>query len=353
MRSRKAFFTALTLMIAVGLVAAYAEAAPAAQGRKQEVKPPAPKGGLPKEIAAVIQEGLATRQGRQDIPLSFFKQIILPAQGNNLYPVFFFKAKNGDLGYAPSATGAGEMEASINVFTQFFQTEENGATRPVYSTKALAVLKTPAEGYSAEKEDWYSLALALPPSKYTLALVLATPDMKKMSVAYTDVTLPGQQTIETTLLPSDPVIVTAVEQVTPDDRVTIHRGRFNWGGLQVAANMGGEIASGQDLDILFFIIGAAPKDPTAARPTNDIEVNYEVRNTAGQPAIRWSPQTYESFYVSQQLPLVQTLQTSDEKGNVISTRKQPLAAGKYELFCQITDKVSGKKAEVKVPFEVK
>jgi len=33
----------------------------------------------------------------------------------------------------------------------------------------------------------------MPAGKYTLAMVLATPDMKKMSVAYSDVDLPGSE----------------------------------------------------------------------------------------------------------------------------------------------------------------
>ncbi len=129
MKASRTIAAALALIVTVGVLAVSAQAAPGIQGKKQEAKPPAKASSMPKEIVALIQEGLATRQGRQDIPFSFFKQIVLPAQGQNLYPVFFFKAKNGDLGYAPSATGSGEMEATVNVFFQFFQETDDRNAR--------------------------------------------------------------------------------------------------------------------------------------------------------------------------------------------------------------------------------
>ncbi len=329
-----------------------AQTAAGIQGKKQEAKPPA-KAGMPKEVAALIQEGLATRQGRQDMPFALFKNLVLPAQNNNLYPVFFFKAKNGDLGYAPSASGSGEMETTLNAFFQFFLHDATGALKPHWGGKPLAVLKTGGEGYNPEAEDWYSFGLTMPAGTYTLALVLASPDMKKMSVGYTDVTLPGPESLQGTVWPTDPVIVKSMEQVEPDQRPTIHRGSYLWGALQVVANVSGETALGENLEVLFFVLGAAAKDPTAPRPVNDLEVNFEVQSADGKPAIKWAPQAFESFFINQPLPLLQTLQTTDEKGAVIKTEKKPLPAGKYQLVCQITDKVAGTKAETKAAFEVK
>ena len=62
--------------------------------------------------------------------------------------------------------------------------------------------------------------MTLPPGKYTMALVLGTPDMKKLSVAYTDVTLPGPDAYETTLWPTDPIIIMTMDQVDQDQRPT-------------------------------------------------------------------------------------------------------------------------------------
>lgn len=350
MKTPRTIAAGLALLFVVSLLAVSTQAASGIQDKKQEAKPPA-RASMPKEVAALIQEGLAARQGRQDIPFSFFKQLVLPAQGSNLYPVFFFKAKNGDLGYVPSASGSGEMETTLNVFFQFFQPGDAGAFEPFWGGKSLTVLKSDGAGYDAEKEDWYSFGLAMPSGKYTLALVLATPDMKKMSVGYCDIALSGPETFQSSLWPTEPVIVKSMEQVEPDQRPTVHRGSYLWGALKVVANMAGGIASGENLEVLFFVLGAAIKDPTAERPVIELEVNFEVQGEDGKPARNWPPQAYEVYLINQQFPLDQTLQIKDDKGERVE--KKPLPAGKYMLLAQITDKVAGTKADTKVAFEVK
>ena len=350
MKALKTITAGLTLLFVMSLLAVSTQAAAGIQDKKQEAKPPA-KASMPKEVAALIQEGLAARQGRQDIPFSFFKQLVLPAQGSNLYPIFFFKAKNGDLGYVPSASGSGEMETTINVFFQFFQPGDAGAFKPFWFGKNLLVLKSDGAGYDAEKEDWYSIGLAMPSGKYTLAMVLATPDMKKTSVAYCDVSLPAAETNQAALWLTEPLIVKTLEQVESDQRLTIHRGYLVWGAMKVVANMTGGIASGENLEVLFFVLGAAVKDPAAVRPVNDLEVNFEVQGEDGKAAIKWAPAAFEAYLVNQQLPLVQTLQIKDDKGE--RTEKRPLSAGKYVLLANVTDKVSGLKGQTKVGFEVK
>jgi hypothetical protein len=350
MKAFRTIATGLALLSVIGMLSVSAQAAPGIQDKKQEVKPPA-KASMPKEVSALIQEGLAARQGRQDIPFSIFKQLVLPAQGVNLYPVFFFKAKNGDLGYVPSASGSGEMETTLNVFFQFFQPGEAGAFKPFWGGKSLAVLKSDGAGYDAEKEDWYSFGLAMPSGKYTLAMVLTTPDMKKMSVGYCDIALPGPEIFQSSLWPTEPVIVKSLDQVEPDQRPMVHRGYFTWGAIRVVSSLAGEIKAGDNLEIFFFVLGAGVKDPAAQRPVNDLEVNFEIQGQDGKTAIKWAPQAYEAYFINQPLPLVQTLQIKDDKGERVE--KKPLPAGKYTLLAQITDKVTGTKADTKVAFEVK
>lgn len=353
MKASRTIATVLALIVMVGVVAVSAQAAPGIQNKKQEAKAPAKASSMPKEIAALIQEGLVTRQGRQDIPFSFFKQIVLPAQEQNLYPIFFFKAKNGDLGYAPSATGSGEMEATVNVFFQFLQETPTGTLAPMISGRAPSVLKTDGASYSPDNEDWYSFGMTLPAGKFTLAMVLSSPDMKKMSVAYTDVMLPGSETYATTLWPTDPVIVTTMDQVEPDQRPTVHRAYFTWGAIKVVPNIRGDVSPGENLEVFFFVLGGTYKDPAAERPVNDFEVNFEVQYPDGKPAIKWAPQPYEAYFINQPLPLVQTLQKMNEKGEVLSTDKKPLDPGKYGLAISVTDKVTGKKADTKMDFSVR
>ena len=115
--------------------------------------------------------------------------------------------------------------------------------------------------------------------------------------------------------------------------------------------MAGEIKVGDNLEIFFFVLGAGVKDPAAQRPVNDLEVNFEVQGEDGKAAIKWAPQAYEVYFINQPLPLIQTLQIKDDKGERVE--KKPLPAGKYTLLAQITDKVAGTKADTKVAFEVK
>lgn len=351
MKASRTIAAALAVFVVVGALAVTAQAAPGPQ--KSKTPPKATKASMPKEVEAVIQEGLATRQGRQDIPFGIFRTLILPAQQDNLYPVWFFKVKNGDLGFAPAASGTGEMEATVNAFFEFFQPDAAGALKPKFGGKAQALLKTDGAGYAPDKEDWYSFGLALPHGQYTMALVLASPDMKKLGVSYSDITLPGADATASALVPTDPVIVIAMDQVEPDQRPTIHRGCFTWGAAKVVTNAAYEVGSGENLEILFFVLGAQVKDPAAERPALDLEVNFEVQSEDGKPAIKWAPQSYEIYLVNQPLPLFQTLQTMDEKGTVTKTDKKPLPAGKYILAVNVLDKVSGKKGETKMAFSVK
>ena len=354
MKASRTIAATLALLVVIGVVAMPIQAAPGPQSKKAEPKAQA-KSSMPKEIEAVIQEGLVARQGRQDMPFSIFKTLVYPAQGDNLYPIIFFKAKNSDLGYAPSLTGSGAMETTLNAFFEFFQADATGAMKSKLGGKTQALLTTDGAGYVPAKEDWYSFGLALPPGKYTMALVLSTPDMKKLSVAYTDLNLPGPDVLATALVPSEPIIVTSFEQIEPEQRLTVHRGFFTWGAAKVAINVDGEVglASGDFMEVLLFVLGAGNKDASSGQPLKDLEVTFQYLTQDGSPSYNWPPKPYESFLVTQPLPLFQNLQKMDEKGTVLSTEKKPLDAGKYVLAITVLDKVSGNKGEVKMPFTVK
>ncbi len=338
-------------IIAFSVLAGSLEAAPAAQSKKAAAKAET-KSSMPKEVMALIQEGLVTRQGRQDIPFAIFKSLALPAQGSHLYPVFFFKAKNKDIGYVPSAAGSGDMESTLNVFFEFFEAAEGAAPKPMFGGRALAALRTDGAGYDPEKEDWYTLGLAVPPGKYTLALALTTPDMSKMSVAYHDIALPGPEVFQTALWPTKPGILVSLDQVDQDTRPTVHRGHFTWGSVRFVTNETGQISVGENLEVYFFVLGAAVKDPAAPRPANELEIYFEVHDEADEPAIKWTPLTAEAYFINQPLPLVQTLQHKEDD-KVVKEEKKALEAGKYALVIKIEDKVSGKKGEARMPFEIK
>jgi hypothetical protein len=58
---------------------------------------------IPPEVKTVIQEGMATREGRKDIPINIYESLFLPAQ-QNYQIIFFIHIKNaGVFGYAGRA----------------------------------------------------------------------------------------------------------------------------------------------------------------------------------------------------------------------------------------------------------
>jgi hypothetical protein len=383
MKASRFAAASLVLVLALSLFAGFAQSAPA---QKEEPKKPEPKQPpkeiLPKEIKAIIQEGLATRQGRHDIPFTIFRSLYLWVPGGSMYTVVFFKAKNADLGYgvpaapapapkgkpAPAAGPANVLETRLTVALEFFQADEKGTLKVVRDDGFSSVLQTESAGYDPNKEEWYSMWHALPYGKYTMAMLLApldpkkhAPDLKKVGVGYVDLTLPGPEATQNSIDTTSIIFTKSVEEITqPDKRPALHQGYFTYGRLKIAPILDNVLTADSNLqaELFFFVLGAKTKPApageaqAASQPIYDLEINYQVQKEDGSTIIRWNPQSYESFSVYQPLPLKRTLAIKDEKGNERREEKQ-IDPGKYSLVLQITDKVSGLKAEKKVPFEVK
>jgi hypothetical protein len=366
----------LALAFAASLVTGWAQTTPP---QKQEPAKPAPKQPqkeiLPKEIKAIIQEGLATRQGRHDIPFSIFKNLVFPVPGG-MNAIVFFKAKNADLGYAvpvasaptgknqpPAAAPTGVLEAHFAVALEYFQTDETGAQKVVREAGFPVTLQTDSAGYDPNKEDWYSLGYPLPYGKYTVALLLSpldpkkhTPDLKKVGVAYADLDLPGPETFQNAIDVTPLFFARTIEQMPAyEARPIIHRGVFTYSILKITPNIDNVVTAGENaqIEVFFFVLGAKPKPEPAgqaqpsSQPVNDLEINFEVHKEDGTPVIKWQTQSYPSSLIDQALPLKRTLKTGDK------TEVKGLEPGKYSLVLKITDKVSALTVEKKFPFEVK
>jgi len=68
---------------------------------------------IPKEIKAVLEEGLLTKQGRRDIPVSIFYNLFLPAR-ENLHAIIFLKIKNSGLGFSPVGAAVAPKTGKIS-----------------------------------------------------------------------------------------------------------------------------------------------------------------------------------------------------------------------------------------------
>jgi len=385
MKAPRIVVVALVIVIALSFITGFTQAAP---GQKQEARKPDTKQPqrevLPKEIKAAIQEGLATRQGRQDIPFTIFRSQILPVQGG-MHTVLFFRAKNSDFGYAapvpaapgaknqpaqPAAPAAGVLEARLALAIELFQPDGTGALKSGREYTVPMTLQTDAATYDPNKEEWYSVGLQLPFGKYTAAMVICpidpkkgTVDIKKIGISYYDVVLPGPETYAGALETTPVLLVRSMESMpTYEQRPTVHRGLFTYSVLQVVPNIDNVVTADDkgQIEAIFFILGAKPKEEPAQmqslptqqqaqpqQPKYEIEINYEVQKEDGSTAVKWQSQNYPSPLVDQTLPLKKTTKTGDK------TEVKDLEPGKYSLVLKILDKVSELKLEKKVPFEVK
>jgi len=378
MKAHRTVIPALIAAFVLSLIIVPAQSGPAQakDAKKTDQKQPE-KVRIPKEVKDVIALGLPTRQGRQDIPFAVFNNYFFPTQvRENMITVFFFRAKNADLGYvpapvppaAPAAAPAKDqaaaaapapaapaapapLQARLHVFMEVHKLE-NGAAGPVAQEVYVpATLTEDPATYDPEKVDWYSIWSILPGGDYVLALALASPDLKKIGVAYYDVKVPKIADFDNALGTTPIFLVKNMEQVQQAaSHSEVHKGYFAYSVLNLIPNLDGVTTPGQTIEIFYFIFGAKLKDP--ANPQSyDLEANYEVR-LADKSVLKWPAQTYQYPLISQPLPLVQTLKITDpEKGDRMESKN--LDPGTYDLVILVLDKVSGNKIEQKIPLVVK
>jgi len=368
MNAKRTVIAAIVTILIFGLFANFSQGAQDKnkdkdkQAVKQEEKV-----YIPPQVKTIMQEGMAARQGRQDIPFTIFKNFVFPA-AQNLHAVFLFKAKNSDLGYvsAPAAPAAqapaegeqaqaGEaqapaaapLQAKVMVFLQFLQMENGAPTKTVREIYVPALLQADSATYDPEAEEWYSTGYPLPAGDYLLAMALASPDLKKVGVGYFEFSLPNAASLQGALETTPIFFVKKMDQMqAPETRTAVHKGCFMYSVLQIVPNVESIVAPGESIEILYYIFGAKPND----QQKNDIEAAYEVKQ-GDKAAIKWAVQTYDFALVSQPLPLKQTVLIKNDQGEKQETRD--LQAGKYTLVIRIKDKIGGSTIEKILDFEVK
>jgi hypothetical protein len=318
---------------------------------------------IPKEVKADIQEDLASRQGRQDIPCTIFHSLFLPAR-ENFHVVFFLNIKNADLGFAPAAAAPAEMgtgqkgpqetpfqevpaelQADFNVFLQFNRLDKNGVPEVFREAYVPTTIKLPAS--EAEKEDVYSIGYPLPAGDYVVALAVTSLDLQKVGIAYHEFSLPDTSQFTKTLETTPIFFVKQIDQMeSPDPRTIFQRGCFTYAVLKVVPNLDRVFSAGENLDIFFFTFGAQAN----SSQQHEIEIDFEVKKEE-EMQIKFSPQTYTTPMISQPLPMKQTVKI--KKGEEERIEQRDLPAGSYTLVINMTDKVSQNTALKTIDFEVK
>jgi len=323
---------------------------------------------IPKEVKAVLQEGLASRQGRQDIPVSVGRHFFLPAQ-ENLYGVFYVKLKNSDLGFAPAVQPPAKpaaqpvdqppatppLQANFNIFVQFNKVDPAKGLQPFREIYMPTSLQEDPASYDPNKENLYSLGYPLPAGNYVLALAVTSLDLKKIGAAYFEFALPDPRSFVETLGSTPMLFTKKIDQTdAPETKTLLHKDFFAYSILKVYANLENTFAVGENVDLFLYIFGCQPNANDPQKFT--LETNFEVKKfdeakKAEETVIRWATQNYEAPLVIQTLPLKQTLVIKDDKGERKETRD--LSAGKYTLILKMTDKNSGRLLAQTTEFEVK
>ena len=341
---KKVILPLLIVAVVIGCISA----APAGQNpppAKPEAKPPA-RLPIPKEVGMAMSEMLKTKQARLDVPFEIFKSLILPAR-DGIHSVFFFKAKNADLGFASDAV-SGKMKAVFNAYA-LINKLENGVPKIISAGLAMpTTLETDAAGFDPQKEEWYSFGIPLFPGDYILTLAL-TPDNKKMGIQHYEFKLPDPKSY-TMALDTTPIFFTSETKQVQTAEITpqIHQGWFPWSILQMTPALDNVISLGKTLDFLFFVFGC---QPVSGSTKYDLEVKFQVFQ-GDKIQINWAPGLRDSPFIQMALPLKQTLQTK-EGDKVIKTEQRDLPAGDYTFVAKITDKTTGLAVEKRTDFTVK
>ncbi len=375
----------MVLTLAAGLLAGLPQDSKDKQkGKDKQVPPPPPaKIYIPASVKTVMEGGLATREARQDIPFTVFKNFFFPAS-QNLHAVFLFKVKNIDLGFAPVAppapanppaeapktaeskaqdqtpppSPAGQtpppppadvLQAKVNIFLQF-RLMENGAPGTVIREVYIPVLlEEKTATFNPDLEQWYSTGYPLAPGKYILSMAITSLDLMKIGVAYYEFAIFDRAETGNALEMSSLVLIdnNKLEMMeAPETTVTVHKGCFTYSKVRIVPKLENSIVAGENLQLFFFVFGASAND----QQKNDLEFTYGV-DQDGKPAIRWAPQTSDVSIVCQDLPMKQTVLVKDGKEERREQRNLPV--GKYVLNIKMKDKITGNLGEKNVEFEVK
>ncbi|MBM3296499.1 MAG: hypothetical protein FJY83_02760 [Candidatus Aminicenantes bacterium] len=340
---RIAAFALLALFLAASL--GFAQAA-------QKKAKSEPRVFIPKEVKAVMEAGLLTKQARLDIPFAITGHLYLPA-GTSFQNIFTLEAVNKDLGFAPPSPtpaaqardkafeGPGqpepvtEMRAAFSLFVQF---REISAGLPGQLVKEVYVPCTeviPAAQYDPEKKEAYYVGYPLPAGKYIATLALTTNDLKTIGIQYLEFSTPDPAAF-TDRIDTTPVFTAkSIERMeAPEDRTILHKDFFTYSILKIVPNINNVISPDENLDIFYFVFGARPD----SEQKYGLETTFEVKK-GEESVIKFAPAVMDSPLVSLPLPLKRSLVTQTEAGE--KREDKNLEAGNYALMIKITDKNTG------------
>lgn len=347
MNLRKLFALSLILILTLSLAFNLAQAEPQKKDQKKEQKQ---KSTLPTDVKAMLEQGLANRQVKPDLPFSFSGHYILPAKGTYI-TIFVARLKNADLEYAQSQSisSGDSFQTETDIFFQIYQND--GATPKLMTeNKAYSQFAIQASDYNPENESYYYLGYPLPAGKYILAAALGNRKTKKIGSTYYEFEIPRYEEaykhgqLETTSL----LLLKNYEQLdTPENFPNFHKDYFGWMILKAYPYTEMKFKPNEQPTLMFMIYGTKFNENQKA----SVEINYDIRQ-GDTKIVAFTPMTYDTPFIEQPIPIpaAKQVKVTDDKGERIESR--PLEAGGYELVIKIKDNIGGTTLEKRIPFEL-
>jgi hypothetical protein len=289
------------------------------------------------QVAAVIDAGVQQRRTRNDIPLNYLHTLYLPAQQNQIYPIFLFQIKNADLNLAAPVETPDILKAKFHVFTRLYRLE-NGVVGAIERERYISF--NPEENkasFQPETVNYYSIAGEIyPAGNYLLALAVSTPDFAKISVCYSEIVLPDVAQLQNKLTTTPVFSITGLQQMpAAETRVIIHKNSFVYNTLVLAPSVSNEFKAGENLDLFYFVLGAKADAGNAF----DLQVTYRFMKD-GKEVRKLPAAQVRSTIISQPISLSFAEITKNAKGVETERKEIKLEPGEYTLAIDLLDNVS-------------
>ena len=305
---------------------------------------------IPEQVKSVMEEGLAVRQPRRDIPFEIVRFLYLPAP-QNVHAVFLFKIKNADLDFASALTktektktdSEAQTEASqiiqtnFKIFAQFHENENGKVGKMVRESYISASFQEESSTYQPEKDNIYSIGYPLPPSDYLLALAVTSPDLSKIGLQYLEFSLPDANFFSDKLGLTPVFFIESLKQHEKPEMITkVHKNSFVYSTLEIVPKIKNIFSPGEPLNIFYYIYSCKPKPGTNQY---NIEIKYQVKK-AGESIVKFKEKSFPFPLISHPIP-------------VLKSDDQPPEPASYLLEITISDKISGHSHTENIEFEIK
>jgi len=298
---------------------------------------------IPKEVSAAIEANLVSREAKLDIPLSYMDTLYFPYL-TDYFTVFFLKVKNKDIGFeAPVGEEKKQEEeeeekiltCNTDFFFRIYSVGKDGQVKSVYREIYLPYGdQVESSNYDPEEENSYSFGTIFPPGRYLLSAAAASLDLSRIGLIFQEFYLPEPSDFNKKLGITPLFFTKSLKKMpAPDSAINLYKNLFHWATLEIEPLFGHKFSLAEKLDILYFILGAAPGEDGKYK----FEISY-IYKKGEEEVVKFEPKAVDipAPIVSQPLPL-------DFEG-------KKLEPGEYTLEVNIKDKIGNKEVREIINF---